>query len=89
LGYPSRDVRSAESHSTRHYNGRHQRRPLTKPVLATIADAACVVGLGRDGEAVVVTATDEAGERHIVRGSAAYFALCELVQQLGFDLTDG
>jgi hypothetical protein len=63
--------------------------PLTKALLATIADAGYVVGLGRDGEAVVVTATDQAGERHIVRGDTAYAALCELAVQLGFDLKDG
>ncbi|MHC4064418.1 MAG: hypothetical protein ACYSUQ_05790 [Planctomycetota bacterium] len=62
---------------------------VARPLLATIADAGFVVGLGRDGEAVVVTATDSAGERHIVRGATAYVALCELAVQLGFDLEDG
>ncbi|MHC4066871.1 MAG: DUF6448 family protein [Planctomycetota bacterium] len=37
--------------------------PLSKAVLATIADAGFVVGLGRDGEVVVVTATDQALEQ--------------------------
>ncbi|MHC4065165.1 MAG: hypothetical protein ACYSUI_11810 [Planctomycetota bacterium] len=59
--------------------------PLSEALPATISEAGYVVGLGRDGEAVVITASDSEGERHIVRGATAYVALCELAQQLWFD----
>ena len=63
--------------------------PPTRAVLAVLADGGYVVGVGRDGDAAVVTATDPAGERWTVRGPDVYAALCELAGQVGFELGDG
>ena len=57
--------------------------------MAVLADAGFVVGVGRYGGAVVVTAADPSGESWTVRGPDAYIALCELAGQVGFDLADG
>ena len=54
-----------------------------------LADGGYVVGVGRDGDAAVVTATDPSGERWTVRGPDVYAALCELAEQVGFELGDG
>ena len=63
--------------------------PPTRAVLAVLADAGFVVGVGRDGDAMVATATDQSGESWTVRGPDVYAALCELTQQVGFELGDG
>ena len=55
--------------------------PPTHALLAVLADAGYVVGVGRDGDAAVVTATDPSGESWTVRGPDAYAALCELAGQ--------
>ncbi len=60
--------------------------PPTRAVLAVLADAGYVVGVGHDGDAAVVTATDPSGESWTVRGPDAYAALCELAGQVGFEL---
>ncbi len=60
--------------------------PPTRAVLAVLADAGYVVGVGRDGGAAVVTATDLSGESWTVRGPDVYAALCELAEQVGIDL---
>ncbi len=62
--------------------------PPTRAVLAVLAHAGYVVGVGRDGGAAVVTASDPSGESWTVRGPDVYVALCELAEQAGSDLWD-
>ena len=63
--------------------------PPTRAVLAVLADAGFVVGVGRDGDTAVVTPSDPSGESWTVRGPDVYAALCELAEQVGFELGDG
>ena len=63
--------------------------PPTHALLAVLADAGYVVGVGRDGDAAVVTATAQSRECWRVRGPDVYTALCELAEQVGFELGDG
>ena len=63
--------------------------PTPRAVLAVLADGGFVVGVGLDGDATVVTATDQSGECWTVRGPDVYAALGELAEQVGIDLADG
>ena len=62
---------------------------LGPAALAVLADGGFIVGVGHYEDAAVVTATDPSGESWTVRGPDVYAALCELAEQVGFELADG
>ena len=60
------------------------RDPLTKGIMATLADVGFIVAIGRDHAGRnVASARDAAGEAWQVWTADAYAAVCELVRRMG------
>ncbi|MCP4246510.1 MAG: hypothetical protein GY778_05625 [bacterium] len=64
--------------------------PPTKAIMAVMASDGFVVTIGHNNDGrIVASAQDPAGETWQVWAADAYAAVCDLAEQVGFDLADG